>query len=155
MLENAQKQQTIYSTKQQKKDKLHSLAMETDSPLFTLKSVFPFDLFPDEIAISRSSVLIKKGLFFFSDKMFPVVYSDMQMVTVTTNLLFGKISFQLLAASNDIPTVNFLPKAEAIRAGHIITGLITCHKEGLDLSQFTTDEIVQELEQIGQTKDVG
>lgn len=97
---------------------------KTSSVLFTAKTVFPFTLFPDLIIITEASVEIIYGLFFFSKERFPIPISSLKTVSVTTNLFFGTLAFEITGFEKNPPRVSFLPKEQALKAKNILNGLI-------------------------------
>lgn len=50
------------------------------------------------------------------------------------------------------PSVKYLKKQEALKARRIIMGLIICHKEKVNLSKISKEELLDKVEEIGRIK---
>ena len=75
----------------------------------------------------------------------PIV--EQSVFFATLKLELGPGGFQ-----QNPPPVTFLFKKEAIKANRIIVGLIICHKEKIDLSGMSREEILRKSEEIGRHK---
>src|SRR3989344_2348448 len=59
--------------------------------LFQIKSVFPFDLFPDTITVYPTKVTVVKKYFFASQEVRALMIEDIAEIDIQTGLLFSKI----------------------------------------------------------------
>jgi hypothetical protein len=131
--------------------KINTLVKEAQEVIFRTKSVFPFDLFPDEIIVTRTKIDILYGVFFSSREVFPIMLESMHSVTVVNDLFFATVDFRV-TGFNDYPTpVKFLPIKDAIKLKRIIMGLIMCKKQSIDVSQIPLNELRVKLEELGKT----
>lgn len=111
-------------THQQIQAKIDIVQQKSNTVLFTAKTLFPFTLFPDTVIITEAAVEIIYGLFFFSSQRFPIPITSLKTVSLSTNLLFGTLSFEITGYEQNPPQVSFIPKSQAIKAKNILNGLI-------------------------------
>jgi len=131
------------------KKEINTLVKKSERKLLEVKSVFPFDFFPDRVVVDDQKVNLVFGLFLFSDHVFPIQYKDLRSITVTTGLFFGSLFFDVQGFEENPQRVNFLWREDAIRARRIIMGLLVAAREGIDLSKLPTDELVGKANTIG------
>jgi hypothetical protein len=131
--------------------KLDNLVTMTEYRLFKLSSIFPFQLFQDDIIIEQKQVIIIKRNFFFSSQQYPFSIKDILAPIVETSLFFAKFQLKLGPGSyrQDPPSVSYLGKDEAQKARRIIMGLIVCDKENVDLNGMAYGDILKKVEEIG------
>lgn len=131
--------------------KLNRVAKQT-VVLWRIKAVWPFDLFPNQIVIYENKVDIVYGIFFWSSWVFPILLSNLNAVTMSTNPLFATLTFEITGYEDNPKPVSWLKKDQALVAQRIITGLLSMHKGGVDLTKWTPDQVRQMAEEIGRTK---
>jgi hypothetical protein len=138
-------------SKRKAKEKVEKLLDKTEKPLFQIKAVFPFQLFPDSVIIDRAKVTYALYLFFYSRRYFPILIENIRTVWVTTNLFFGALTVEIkgLELRDQQKTVEHLWKADAIKAHRIITGLIAIHEEKIDITSLSNQEVLEMTEKIG------
>lgn len=130
---------------------LEELAMENETILMRVATVFPFTIFPDEIVVSLNRVDIVVRPFFFSKQVYPLLIKDLVTLNVSTNIFFGSLSLEMRFHEQNPPIINYLWKGEALRLRRVITGLLEAYKEGVDLSVYTPEEILQKVDVIGRS----
>ncbi|MBX4206106.1 hypothetical protein KW795_02815 [Candidatus Microgenomates bacterium] len=131
---------------------LDKLVEENRQKIMEVKNIFPFDLFPDKIIISKTKVDLVYGLFFFSDHIISMLIKDLKNAKVTTGILFASMSFELQGYEVNPEKIKFLPIAKAMQARRIIEGLIASEAKGIDLSSFEPEELMDKLEEIGRAR---
>lgn len=138
----------------EKNTQLDNLAKMTEERLYTLSSVFPFDLFPNKIFIEQKQVIIIYSQFFWSYQDYHVLVEDILMPVVEMGPFFATLRLELGPGGfmQNPPSITFLKKTEALRAKRIIMGLLICKKEGIEFAGLTPDEIVQKVEEIGRVR---
>lgn len=114
--------------------------------LLRLKSVFPFDLFPNEIIIHRSKIDVVYRQFFWDEQVVSLPIDQIKGVSVRRSPIFGNLSIDLIGQSHQI---RYLKVAEAYQARRIICGLIIFHQEKIDLSHLSIQQLINKLEEIG------
>ena len=76
--------------------------------LFRAKTVFPFDLFLDEIVIDENKVDIIYGIFFYSREVFSIPYRQINGVSSTTGIFFGGLQIEIEGFNKNPPFLNKL-----------------------------------------------
>lgn len=128
--------------------KLDGLVHETDKVVYELRSVFPFQLFPDRVIIDENKItIIRKELFF--KRVFPIDYDDIITVKVDRSLIFASLSFEVKRLSKNPRPINYLWPHEASIAKKYITGILTAKKAGVDFSKLNTVLVKKRLKKIG------
>ena len=132
--------------------KLNTLAEETESVIYQLSSVFPFQIFPDKIIIDKNKVtIVRKELFF--KRIFPMLVEDITTVKVSRGIFFASMEFELKGYErNPRPTTHFWPE-HASKAEHYILGLIKAKRDKVDLTKLTTIQVRKRLEGIGSAEE--
>jgi hypothetical protein len=132
--------------------KLDDLVSKSRRILYRTKTVFPFDLFPDEIIIDENKVDIIVKPFFYTENIFPVLLKNIHGVTINSSLFFASLSFEVIGMENDPGEIRFLWSNDAYKIKRIVTGLTIAIKEGLDLSKIPAEELVTKVEEIGKSR---
>ncbi|MFZ2206003.1 MAG: hypothetical protein WA061_03465 [Microgenomates group bacterium] len=131
--------------------KIDNLLQMTRHRLYKLSSVFPFDLFPDQIFIEQKQVIIICKQFFATSQDYQILINHILMPVVENSVFFS--TFRLEVAPGGIqqnpPAIQYLKKSEALKAKRIITGLMICDKEKVDLSLLSPQEVLKKVEEIG------
>jgi hypothetical protein len=130
------------------REKLGNLLEKSKLTIFESNSVFPFDLFPDRIAIDANKITVTHN-FFLSSNVFPIPIETINGVEVHHGILFGAVRIEIQGFNQNPEIIKFLWNADARRAKRYALALIKCHKEGIDLSDLTQEELVVKLEEIG------
>lgn len=142
------KQKTIFSQDQQKLDQL---VEESSRILYKISTVFPFDLFPDEVVIDENKVNIIIRNFFSSELIESVLIRDISQIYIQTTPFFASMRIATFKANSKPYNFSFLKINEAIKARRIIEGLRVVTKEKIDLARFPLEELTQKVENIGKT----
>jgi hypothetical protein len=120
--------------------------------LLSLQTVFPFDILPNTIGIDENKVDIMVRRLFHSEQLHSLLISDIKSVTVTASVIFASRFFEVEGYETNPPVIPYIWKADAYTARDIIQGLITCNKEGIDVSKFNDENITERLKSIGQVQ---
>lgn len=139
------------SEDEKNRNQLNNLAKMTNNRLYKLTSVFPFDLFPNQIFIEEKQIIIVYKQFFFTSQDYHILIQDILMPIVETSLFFATFKIEMGPGGfmQNPPPVQFLRKRQALKAKRIIVGLLVCHKEEINLSSFNKKELLKKLEEIG------
>jgi hypothetical protein len=143
-------------TEEKKEDKkdLDEFVQDATRDIFHLKSIFPFDFFPDELIIDSGKITIVKNYFYFSKQVRNIILDDVGDVMIETGPFFATLVILDKSAGNVIKEdmkIHFVNKGKAFEARKLIQGLIICRKEKVDLSGHSEKEIREKVEQIGRT----
>lgn len=132
---------------------LPRLYSEAQEILYSLSNVFPFVLFPDKIIIRPHHVDVVIGIFFWSGTTTRIQIQDIRQVTLQYNPFFATIEIIPQGPLEQTVVVRYLPKQQATLAKRIITGLVECHQQNIDLSKYTPRQLLAYLEQIGTARE--
>jgi hypothetical protein len=90
-------------------------------PLMKIHSVFPFDLFPNTIALQKNKIDIIHRHFFFTKEVFTVFINDIRTIRIHSGPFFATLSFELkgMTEEQNPEPISFLRKKNA----HKIRGL--------------------------------
>jgi hypothetical protein len=134
------------------KEKFEQLVQKSETPLYSISTIFPFQFFPKHIIVDLNKVSIINNLFFFSKRRHSIFIEDVTDVYTDTNLLFASLSvIDRGFIENEIKT-SYLHKSEAVKMRRIIQGLLVAHRQKVDLSNLEgTPQLVAKLESLGES----
>jgi len=130
-------------------DKLEEALEGSHNILFRCKSVFPFDLFPDELIIDENKIDVRHGLFFASTLSTSIPYTKIVKASSTTGLFFATLQIEMEVFIQQPEPINFLWREDAIKARRIINGLVAANKQGIDFRELDMKKATDEFEEIG------
>lgn len=130
--------------------KLDSLVERSQAPLFILTSVWPFDIFPNKVIIDENKVDFIYNDFFWTKHTFSVLVKNINNVQISLGPFFAAMTLEMIGYEANPDTVKFLPIKDTVRARRIIMGLAACAKEDIDLSGMAHEEVLMQVEKIGQ-----
>lgn len=130
--------------------KLDILVNESNRTLLKVKTVFPFNFFPDEIIIDEIKVSIIHNLFFFSNQIRSVAHEDILNVVIEHHIFFATLEIMNRFFVEQPITVRYLRKDDALLARSIIQGIIIAKKEGVDFNMVTVKDLLQKAKKIGE-----
>lgn len=129
--------------------KLDELIRASSRVLFQTTSRFPFDLFPDEIIIYPKKITIIIREFFGSEQIYDIPIKEVSDVTADVTPFSGTLTITDNRYKDTPIVIKNLKKEAATRGRKIIQGLITATTEGIDLSKFETEELLEKIEELG------
>lgn len=144
--------QTEDSKKQEAK--FFSLLRQSDSCLYTIHSVFPFDFFPDDISIEQNQVNVVNRTFFLCSHIQSIPITNVSDVFVESGPFFSTIRIVDKSYIENSVTVKFLKKSEALHARKIIQGLIVAINQHIDMSQVPDSAVREHVHNIGRATGV-
>ncbi len=106
---------------------------EKDGELLRIKSVFPFDFFPDELIIGKKTVSVIKRQFLNSNTETFLV-KDIGLVSINTAILFSHIRISYKAPYEDI-VIGTLWKTEAKNIKALLDKLMLIKNEDVDVDE--------------------
>lgn len=131
------------------KQKLDELLQHNERALYRLSTVFPFDLFPDDVVIDLHKVNLISRTFFFSEGVHSFPIKEIGDVLVESSIFFATLKLMNKTMSRNLFSVPYLKKKEALCARNIIQGLVVADKEGIDITHIQNGELVKKIEEIG------
>jgi hypothetical protein len=129
--------------------KMTQLGDEKNQMLYTVKSIFPLDLFPTVITIERTKVNIIKQLFFSSAQTQSILVDEIATVEITTSLFFSALRIHNKVPNRAPYNIPNLANNEAAHAQRIIQGLMVSSDQKVDISKVPIEELLPQLEKIG------
>ena len=129
--------------------KLRSLTKKSHHILFKCRSVFPFDLFPDEISIEPSQINISVKTFFFTSHLLTIPIKNIADVHLQTTPFFASLKFIDRTFVENSFEINFLIIHDAERVRKIVQGLIIASAEDINVDKIDTDTLKEQVEQLG------
>lgn len=139
---------THQATKAEIKE-LHEEAEKAKDVLVKAESVFPFVLFPDTIAVSRTKVAITIRAFFKVAEIISLQISDILNVEADTGPFFGSLKIYTRIYGSDPLRITFLSRKDTIAVKRVIEGHIIAHKKQMDISNLERKELVGLLQSLG------
>lgn len=121
--------------------------------LFRARTVFPFDLFPDEIVIDENKVDLVYGVFFWSRQVVSVSINDLNGAISMTNIFFGSLELEVRGYDRNPIPIKYLWNKDANRARRIVNGLVACVKQGVDTSNLNLKSAKDKIEDIGSARE--
>jgi hypothetical protein len=139
------------NNKDSAEDKMRELARKSSQVLFQLRTVFPFDFFPDTITINANKIDVVQSEFFFSHNTTSIPIKDIANVEVETIPFFATIKLINIRAPMRPISISFLKHDEAIRAKKIIDGLLVATEQGADVSSIEPKQFLRHIEVVGRS----
>lgn len=123
-------------------------------PLFSMKAVFPFDFFPNEISIDMKQINFVIKEFFFSSRLHSIPIGNVMDVFIDIGPFFATLHVVDMSFVENKMAVSYLKRKDAVKARRIIQGLIALHLEDVDIAALNHKELVAKLEELGRAKEV-
>lgn len=121
--------------------------------LFHAKTIFPFDLFPNDLIIDITKVTVVNRSFFLSGETQSIHIRDIMDVRVETGPFFSSLTMLDLGyIQRNKLHVNYLKKKDAVRARQIIEVLIAATKAGVDLTKIPRRDLISRLPELLQSQ---
>lgn len=130
-----------------KKEFLHASLISPE--IFRLKSVWPFELLPDELIIEEKRLVIHEKSFPYFVTTQTVPLDRIFIFQITKSLFFSSIYVKADYASNVDYTINWVRHEDARRAKEIVDGLKLKNAENVKVPEATDDKYMQTLQVLG------
>ncbi len=134
------------------RERFNSLVKRSSQTLYKIKTVFPYNFFPTTVSIDPQKVTLQIKNFFSSSEIRSIHIKNISHVFVDTGPFFATlvlIDQSILDDNVGKIQIPYLKKQEALKARRIIQGLIVAHKEEIDITKLSDDNVVRKLEEIG------
>lgn len=128
---------------------LWELANQSIPLLFKVKSVFPFDFFPDTLLVDYNKITIIHKEFFFIEQTVNADVSDILNVEVDTTPFFASLKITTRALTAPPLRISFLRKKDGRKARQIINGLLAAHANNAEVGEKNPERIVEMLLALG------
>lgn len=133
------------------KQKFDNLVNRSQQTLYEIKSVFPFDFFPNTLTIDIDKITVKFKQFFSSVEIRSINISNISQVYVDSGPLFATmyVADQVIVDESSRMRIPYLKKDEAMKARRIIQGLIIAKKSEIDLNNINDEDMLEKVEELG------
>jgi len=114
--------------------------------VFSLKAVWPFDLFPNELIIEEKRIIIKEKQLPYFVTTTTIPLKDVLIFQVNNSLLFASV---YIKSFNTEHKLSWLKNADACTAKEIVDGLKIKQNESLKMTEETNERKIQALQIMG------
>lgn len=118
--------------------------------IFSATTVFPFNLFPDTVALDREKVTIVNRTFFRTAEIISLRIEDVLNVMADVGPFFGAVKIQTRFFDAASYSIRFLRRNDALKLKRLLHGYVIAKQKGIDCDGFTADELTTLLDEIGQ-----
>lgn len=130
-------------------EELHNEAKKAVDVLIKASSVFPFVLFPDTIAVSRTKVAITIRTFFKVTEVISLQISDILNVEADTGPFFGSLKIYTRIYGTAPLRITFLSRKDTIAVKRVLEGYVIANMKQMDISNLERKELVGLLKSLG------
>ena len=132
-------------------EKLINITEGARDNLITASTIFPFVLFPDTVCIDRQKLTIIHRSFFRTSSTISVQIDDVQIAKVDVGPFFGSVHLASKYFVDNIQSINFLRRADAIQIQRLLQGYMIAHHRKIDCASIDNDQLVVLLNELGQS----
>lgn len=124
-----------------------SLIQKSNKLIFSMTSVFPFDIFPNTINIEEGRItIITRHL--FSSEEHSIDIKNISNIFIYTSIFFSQlVVISRTFEENEIKVRNLIP-SQAVYARRMIEGLRVIDHAEIDTSGYSKKELVKKLEKL-------
>lgn len=133
-------------------DQLRGIVKMSHPTLAKASAIFPFDLFPDTLAIDRQKLTVVHRSFFNVEQTVSVQLADVTNIQANVGPFFGALTISSEHFINNTQTIKYVSRRNAIVIQHLLQGMIIAHKEHIDLDQIGNKELLRLLDDLGSGK---
>ena len=142
-------QQLHHDHKQKDKEKFQELVNEGTKPLLKIQTIFPLDLFPDDLILDSIKVTQVHRVFFWTEQVISFPIQDIKYVTVESIPFLSTIKIM----NNTLPPTQLILKPfwnrDAIKMHNLIQGLIAGSRQNIDMIKIQPERELPKIEEIG------
>ena len=132
-------------------DQLKRMIAQSKEVIARVTTIFPLELFPDDIILDRTKVTIIQRNFFWSSNVLSVHIEDVLNVKCTLGPFFGSITISMRVMNSvDHFEVDHLWRRDAVEIKRLIQGYMTAKQNKVKLDDMPVDEVVKTLEELGE-----
>ncbi len=140
--------------------KLQELASRNDVILMKVRTLFPFDFFPDTLIIDMTKVNILSKHFWATETITNLNLKDIIDVSVETAWFMGNLVITYVPnvdgavgmVNPSTHKISLLKCKDALRAQRILKGILVARREGIEISKCTPEELMNVVERFGDYK---
>lgn len=144
-----QKQQTDErKEKKQRKEGLKEYSEKSKKIIFQCRSIFPFDLFPDEIMVDTLNLTYIHNSFFVTADTQHIRLDDIEDASMTSAAFIGRVEISI--KDKDPLIISSLSKRNATRLKNILLGLVRARKNDIQLEDLSSLKTLSEVVKLGE-----
>ena len=128
---------------------IHSLVAKSQECLLEIHSIFPLDMFPDRLMVDMSKVVIAYRDFLGIGTEHTILLNEIRDVDVDLSLITANLQFLVSGPGVIWTGIKNLHKHEAMRAKHLIEGLLIAKAEQADFQNISLQERIDMLVLLG------
>lgn len=118
--------------------------------LFKFKSVFPLDLFPDEVILDKLKISIIKRDFFFSKRIITFPMTGTIQVQMFRGPVMSRVTIDDTTTIHQEPIpINNVWLDDALRFHNLVQGMVIGMRQGINLMNMSRKEILERAERWG------
>lgn len=133
-------------------DELVKTAQRANEVLVKAESVFPFNLFPDTIAVSRMKVAITLRQFFKVSEVISLQIEDILNVESDAGPFFGSLKIRTRIYGTKPLRITFLSRNDTIKVKRVLEGSIIARNQNIDVVDIPKDDLCALLNRLGSDK---
>lgn len=137
------------AVKSNEEKRLNESIDKVKNVLFATKTLFPFDLFPDDVVIDLERLSIRKHMFFKSEESLTYEISDIYGFTVEYGPVSSTIRLQFSRIRQSEVLIRHLSHTDAATMKELITGILKAKKEHIDLIKIDQHVLYDKIEELG------
>ena len=131
-------------------EKLIDATVGAHDILFSANTVFPFVLFPDTISMDREQLTIVHRAFFQTANTISVRINDILNIESNVGPFFGSVHLFSKFFTNDLKSIHFLTRGDALRIQRLIQGYAIAHHRKIDCANIERRQLIAMLDSLGQ-----
>ncbi len=130
-------------------EKIHEVIHKVHEVLFTCKTRFPFDIFPDTITLDIEKISIRAWYFFLMGEITSYELTEFKKVVVDDAFFFSTVSFFGDDENKPALFLKNLNHGDALKIQGITNGILEAKKEQVDLTKIPENKLSEYLLEIG------
>jgi hypothetical protein len=128
---------------------LEQLILRSQETLFEAQSIFPLDIVPDRLIIDMSKVTIMYRDFFNIGTEHTILLNEVRDVDVENYLITASLRILVSGPGVIWTTIENLHKCDAMKAKHLIEGLLLARAEHIDFQELGHVDRIAKITALG------
>lgn len=129
--------------------KMQSLVKKTADLLLHVSTVFPFDLFPDDVTVDKNKITLTHRIFFWTGQVHSIPIEEVGDVIVESGPFFATLKVFHRRLPYVPVIVRYLSKRNARRIQELVQGLVLAEEDMVDVSKIEKRELISAARQTG------
>lgn len=133
------------------KNKLESLAADSDSVMCSVQTVFPFQIFPSVLTVEKTKIIFIR-YYFLGHHAESMLINNISSVKLENAFFLSSIEIVNNIPSSPKIVIPYLPSKKAREVVEIIQGLMIAYETKTDVTKIDNEELLIPMQKIGSTK---